>query len=73
MKTTKYLYGCDAKDFMHLPYAEALRYKIDKAKELLDSLLEINFMERDTHRVNDILKAIKFNEKLLEELTINHK
>ena len=74
--TTQYLYRCDPKDFMDLKYIEALNYKIDKAKEVMNTLREEsrnipwNDVEHDI-RINHYLiveKAKLFNEDLLEEL-----
>ena len=53
-----------------LPYKQALLSKIDSAKSLLSRLLDKPFMEQDTTRSNDVLKAIKFNESLIDELRI---
>ena len=53
-----------------LPYKQALLSKIESAKSLLSRLLDKPFMEQDTTRSNDVLKAIKFNESLIDELRI---
>lgn len=53
-----------------LPYKQALLSKIESAKALLARLLDKPFMEQDTTRSNDVLKAIKFNESLIDELRI---
>jgi hypothetical protein len=67
-KSTEYLYGIDSSKFSDLPYTVALQYKVKKAKELLDKLLEENFRQRDDDRVVAVYKAIKFNEALLLEI-----
>ena len=53
-----------------LPYKQALLSKIDSAKSLLSRILDKPFMEQDTTRCNDVAKAIKFNESLIDELRI---
>ena len=53
-----------------LPYKQALLSKIESAKSLLSRLLDKPFMEQDTTRCNDVAKAIKFNESLIDELRI---
>ena len=53
-----------------IPYKQALLSKIDSAKSLLSRLLDKSFMEHDTTRCNDVAKAIKFNESLINELRI---
>lgn len=67
-----YLYGLTPKEVGYLtqmPYELALRHKIEKAKALLECLLENGYETSDHYRVNTVNKAIKFNKKLLEELT----
>ena len=66
--TTEELYSISPKTLTDLPYKEALQLKIEGAKAILVTLLEPNFMDRDTHKINKINKAIKFNEQLLKEL-----
>jgi len=44
------------------------RQRISLGKKLLRKLLEKSFMEQDTARINDVAKAIKFNQELLYEL-----
>lgn len=51
-----------------MSYKQALELKIQGAKAILVKLLEPNFMEQDTHKINKINKAIKFNQQLLAEL-----
>ena len=81
MKTTEYLYGCNAKEWANEPYKRALLIRIDKARELLgnvikdftDGLANGNRTKEElsqlAQREKDILDAIKFNEKLLTELS----
>lgn len=49
-------------------YQEALEYKIHNAKELRGKLLEVDYQTRDDERLNKVIKAIKFNEGLIEEM-----
>ncbi len=67
-KSTYYLYDLDPKLLINLSYVEAINLKIDSAKKLIKVLFEPNYMNRDNNRVNDVYKAIKFNQALLEEL-----
>ena len=41
--------------------------KIHSAKELLKELVSVPLENRDEKRINDVLKAISFNEQLLKE------
>ena len=66
--TTEELYGIPPKQLADIPYKQALQLKVQGAKAILIKLLEPNFMDRDSHRINKINKAIKFNEQLLKEL-----
>ena len=67
-KSTYYLYDLDPKSLINLSYVEAINLKIDSAKKLIKVLFEPSYMNRDNTRVNDVYKAIKFNQALLEEL-----
>ena len=69
----RYYYGFTKDQILTLadvPYKQALHSKIDSAKSLLSRLLDKPFMEQDTTRCNDVSKAIKFNESLIDELRI---
>ena len=66
--TTQDLYGISPKFLADLPYKQALQLKIEGAKTILVKLLEPNFMDRNSHKINKVNKAIKFNEQLLKEL-----
>ena len=71
MTQYEYLYNTTKKEmqeFNKLLYAEALNLKIRKAKQLLVTLYEPHYLERDITRINSVVKAIKFNIKLLDEL-----
>ena len=67
-KSTYYLYDLDPKLLINLSYVEAINLKIDSAKKLIKVLFEPSYMDRDNNRINDVNKAIKFNQALLEEL-----
>ena len=67
-KSTYYLYDLDPKLLINLSYVEAINLKIDSAKKLIKVLFEPNFMDRNNTRINDVYKAIKFNQALFEEL-----
>ena len=67
-KSTYYLYDLDPKVLINLFYVEAINLKIDSAKKLIKVLFEPSYMDRDNTRINDVNKAIKFNQALLEEL-----
>lgn len=64
MKSTEYLYGVSLKELPSME--EAYTTRIDKAKELLNALLDVPLKERDITRINDVLKAIEHNRKLLK-------
>lgn len=68
MKTTLYLYGAKASEFADLPYRKALAFRAKAAHNLAGRLYEVNYLSRDNHRLNSVLKAEKYNIKLLKEL-----
>lgn len=71
MLKSEYLYNMSDEDIILLSnfkYVQALNFKIIKAKALLATLLEPSFIDRDTSRINKVVKAIKFNQSLLEEI-----
>lgn len=68
IKSSKYLYNISASEFADMKYIDALHYKINKAKELLNLLVDVSYLERDNARLNDVLKAIQYNEELIEEV-----
>lgn len=71
LPTYTYLYGYTPetiKAIRTMPYEDALKDKIRMAKELNVRLLKPDFMVRDDYRINDVLKAIIFNNQLLKEL-----
>ena len=67
-KDSNYYYGVHASVFKNLTYEKALHYKIALAIKLRGELVAIPFTDRDDVRLNDVMKAIKFNEQLLDEL-----
>ena len=67
MKNCNYLYGVDKATWHHLVYDDALKLKNKLAKELLDSLYNVYYLDRDAQRINDVVRAISFNERLLGE------
>ncbi len=71
LPTCTYLYGLTPEQIKILadtPYSKALQFKVDCAESLNERLHEPDFMNRDTDRINAVLKAIKFNKQLLDEL-----
>lgn len=67
--STQHLYNIEPVLLKTMNYEKALKYKVEEAKKLIkDILLVPHFTERDDSRINDVYKAIKFNESLLEEL-----
>ena len=71
MTQYEYLYNTtkeEMQEFNKLLYTEALNLKVQKAKQLLVTLYEPPYLDRDTARINSVVKAIKFNTKLLDEL-----
>lgn len=67
-KTSQYLYGLDATEFIDMTYVRALQYKIKSANTLNRKLSEVHYSDRDYDRSLDIDKAIKHNQMLLDEL-----
>ena len=71
LKPHVYYYGFDDTSLQTLKdmkYEQAINYKITAAKSLLERLLTVDYLNRDNTRINDITKAVKFNQSLLEEL-----
>ncbi len=69
MKRTDYLYDVPAFTFADMK--PGLKRKIEHAKALRDTLLKKSQLhklsEYDSMRLNDVIDAIEFNEKLLNE------
>lgn len=68
LKSTMYLYGAHPKEFMNLPYKEALEYKLSSASTLLDNLLIPDYMNRDSDHIRKVYDAINFTTQLLNEI-----
>lgn len=75
MKETEYLYDCDPEEFADLPYREALRFKLERAKTLsvrLDAQIRQAKDWTDAFplraRYHHVRGAILHNEALIEEL-----
>lgn len=68
MRSTMYLYGVSPSEFMSLPYASALSFKAQAAKKLLYELMEPDYIGRDDERINAVFDAIKWNQRLLDEI-----
>lgn len=68
LKDSEFLYGVSAKEFKNKTYEEAIKFKIDCTKVLINELLTPHFMERDNIRINLVLSAQTFNTNLLKEL-----
>ena len=66
-----YLYGLlpsEVTPLAAMTYFEALQFKIDLGNELAKRLLSKPYQAQDSARINDVQKAIKFNNELLDEL-----
>ena len=68
MRPSFYLYKDLPPYLAYMPYKWALEHKIKAANKLLEDLLKEHYGTRDTLRINAILKAIKFNQGLIDEL-----
>lgn len=68
MKSTKYLYDIDPEIIRDMPYETALEFRIYCCKALLKKLVEVHYTTRDDIRINHVMDAEKFNQKLLNEL-----
>lgn len=62
MKTNGWLYG-EGVGVPPIP-KEIAQERIDLLKINLEKQVNLNFMDRETQQINDILKAIKYWEKL---------
>ena len=68
IKSSEYLYGVSGSIFMGMLYEDVLELKYQLTKVMIDKLFEDHYMIRDSGRINDIIAAQKFNEKLIKEL-----
>jgi len=67
-KDCKYYYNIkDSSILKNMLYEDALNYKIQEAKKLIKELQIPHYTDRDDHRIDDVLSAISFNQKLLNE------
>lgn len=67
-----YLYGLLPTEVALLgamTYFEALQFKVDRGNELARRLLSKPYQAQDSARINNVLKAIKFNTELIKELS----
>ena len=69
MQTTRYLYDMEATDLASMNYKEALLFKVSQGNELLQKLVHKDNMT-DYIRMSKVMDAIKFNERLLDELRV---
>lgn len=66
MKTAKYLYDIEMSEHLNESYHDVIIFKIHSAQVLLNRLVRDENM-KDSKRISEVGKAIKFNEKLLAE------
>jgi len=73
MRDSTYYYDCIGKTFCNMLYQEAIKYKIEKGKQLRDKLeiliskLHYNQSYELRVRLDKVEKAISFNKGLLDE------
>ena len=67
MKDSKYLYDIDLSLYKKVDYETVLIKKITAGKKLLKKLV-LDDQMANSKRINDVVKATEFNEKLLMEL-----
>jgi hypothetical protein len=69
------LYGVtsqDTKKWRFMDYNNVLKLKIRLAWDRIKQLNKKDMKERDFENISDCLKAIKFNEALLEEIGVKY-
>jgi len=67
MRTSEFLYGDSYdKEFVQ-EHLNLFHRQIIWAKELIDTLQEVHFMDRDMFRINKALEAIKWNESMIAQ------
>ena len=66
MKDNTYLYG-DYIDVPEIPSDIVMR-RIELLNDNLAELLEVHYLNRDTVRCNTIIKAVRFWEKINDEI-----
>ena len=67
MNDSKYLYDLDLSLYKKVDYETVLIKKITAGKKLLKKLV-LDDQMANSKRINDVVKATEFNEKLLMEL-----
>ena len=67
MKTTRYLYDVSPSVLASMSYEDAIRFKIERATELLHELVHVK-NDPWCKKVEDLQKAIEFNKALLAEM-----
>ena len=70
MSKTEYLYGInvDSQIWATMPYKETLELKCKLAYDRMTVLNKEHYLDKDSLNINECYAAIRFNEKLLEEL-----
>lgn len=68
IKSTQYLYGCNANEFADLPYKEALQFKYNKANALAKQLVQPHYSKQDFDHQNAVWSARSHCQALLDEL-----
>jgi len=68
---THELYGIDPRCFIKMNYVDVLLLKIDLGNKVVNEILKVNYMKRDTIKMHKVLDAIKFNEELLKEIGLS--
>ena len=68
VKDCYYYYGVYAEDFKDLNYVAAINFKIQSANKLKSDLLIDGVANCDQYKLNDVINAIKFNKRLLQEI-----
>ena len=68
VKDCYYYYGVHAEDFKDLNYVDAINFKIQSANKLKSDLLIDGVANCDQYKLNDVINAIKFNKRLLQEI-----
>lgn len=67
-RTTQYLYGVKPSQFKDMPYREALEFKLQNAKALIEMLHIPELGSRDEERIREVFDAIGLTEYLIREL-----
>ena len=65
-----YLYGCEVDDLILSREERLLMHTQQriKANELLERLMDHPYTERDHRRINDVIKAVRWNEEMIKKL-----